>query len=86
MDPNIEIIERMITGDSRTLQDPAPTVAVAEFGDSSVNLVVRPWCAASDYWALRWDLIRKLKEELEAGGCSIPFPQSDVHIIDVPNR
>lgn len=82
----IEIIERVITGDSRTLQDPAPTIAVAELGDSSVNLVVRPWCAASDYWGLRWDLIRKLKEELEAGGCSIPFPQSDVHIIDMPNR
>ena len=82
----IEIIERVITGDRRTLQDPAPTIAVAELGDSSVNLVVRPWCAASDYWGLRWDLIRKLKEELEAGGCSIPFPQSDVHIIDMPNR
>jgi hypothetical protein len=23
---------------------------------------------------------RKIKEELEAGGCSIPFPQRDVHI------
>lgn len=82
----IEIIERVITADSRTLQDPAPAVAVAELGDSSVNLFVRPWCAAGDYWGLRCDLTRKLKEELEAGGCSIPFPQSDVHVIDMPNR
>jgi small conductance mechanosensitive channel len=48
--------------------------------DSSVNFVVRPWCKKEDYWALRFDLTRKLKEELEAGGCSIPFPQHDVHL------
>ncbi len=82
----IEIIERVVKGDARTLADPAPVIAVAELADSSVNLVVRPWCNASDYWGLRWDLTRKLKEELEAGGCNIPFPQSDVHIIDMPQR
>ena len=82
----IEIIERVITSDSRTLQDPEPKVAVAELADSSVNLVVRPWCNAADYWGLRWDLTRKLKEELEAGGCNIPFPQTDVHVIDMPQR
>ncbi len=82
----ISIIERVITSDERTLSDPAPTVAVAELADSSVNLVVRPWCAAGDYWGLRWDLTRKLKEELEAGGCNIPFPQTDVHVIDMPAR
>ena len=81
----IQIIERVVTGDSRTLTDPVPVIAVAELGDSSVNLVVRPWCNASDYWALRWDLTRKLKEELEAGGCNIPYPQSDVHIIEMPS-
>ena len=80
----MEIIERVVTGDSRTLADPAPTIAVSELADSSVNLVVRPWCNAEDYWALRWDLTRKLKEELEAGGCNIPFPQRDVHVLEFP--
>jgi len=53
---------------------------VSELGDSSVNLVVRPWCRKEDYWNLRFDLTRKMKEELEAAGCSIPFPQRDVHM------
>jgi small conductance mechanosensitive channel len=82
----ISIIERVITGDERTLRDPAPTVAVAELADSSVNLVVRPWCKKEDYWALRWELTRKLKEELEAGGCNIPFPQHDVHVLEFPGK
>ena len=76
----IATIEKVLSSDSRVLRDPAPLVAVGELADSSVNLVVRPWCAASDYGSLRFDLTRKLKEELEAAGCSIPFPQQDVHV------
>jgi small conductance mechanosensitive channel len=48
--------------------------------DSSVNLVVRPWCSREDYWPLRFDLTRRIKERLEAAGCTIPFPQRDVHL------
>ncbi len=62
------------------LHDPEPLVAVNELADSSVNLVVRPWCASVDHWPLRFDLTRRLKEELESAGCSIPFPQRDVHV------
>ena len=82
----VSIIERVLKSDERTLTDPGPTVAVAELGDSSVNLVVRPWCKKEDYWGLRWDLTRKLKEELEAGGCSIPFPQRDIHVLEFPGN
>jgi len=76
----IEAIQKVLAADSRVLKDPPPVVAVAELGDSSVNLVVRPWCTGADYWPLRFDLTRRLKEEVEAAGCSIPFPQRDVHV------
>jgi small conductance mechanosensitive channel len=76
----IETIQKVLSDDPRVLAEPAPLVAVAELADSSVDLVVRPWCASGDYWALRFDLTRRLKEELEAAGCSIPFPQRDVHL------
>jgi small conductance mechanosensitive channel len=79
-----ETIRRVVTGDERVLAEPELQVAVSELGDSSVNFIVRPWCKASDYWPLRFDLTRKLKEELEAAGCSIPFPQRDVHIVSQP--
>ena len=61
----------------------APSVAVSELADSSVNLVVRPWCKREDYGSLRSDLIRAFKEQLEAAGCSIPYPQQDVHMRQV---
>jgi small conductance mechanosensitive channel len=76
----VSTIQRVLTSEARVLQDPELVIAVSELGDSSVNLVVRPWCNASDYWPLRFDLTRRLKEELEAAGCSIPYPQRDVHV------
>lgn len=76
----MKTINEVLAADPRVLADPAPQVAVAELADSSVNIVVRPWCTKEDYWDLRFDLHRSLKEGLEAAGCSIPYPQRDVHL------
>ena len=77
----IEVVRRILAADSRVLADPEALVAVGELADSSVNLVVRPWCKREDYAALRRDLLKAFKEELEAAGCSLPYPQTDVHLI-----
>ena len=76
----IEVIQGVLNGDSRVLKDPAAVVAVGALGDSSVDLLVRPWCRKEDYWTLRFDLTRRCKEELEGAGLSIPFPQRDLHV------
>jgi small conductance mechanosensitive channel len=76
----IETITTVVAADERVLSEPATQIAVSNLGDSSVDLVVRPWCQGSDYWGLRFDLTRAIKEGLEAAGCSIPYPQTDVHL------
>jgi len=75
-----EILERLAGEDDRILKEPVPTVAVAELGDSSVNLVFRPWVKTGDYWVVRFDLTEKIKNRLDEAGISIPFPQQDVHL------
>jgi small conductance mechanosensitive channel len=80
----MDTINRVLENEPRVLKDPAPTVAVSELADSSVNLVVRPWCTKEDYWGVYFDLTRAMKEELESSGCSIPYPQTDVHLHKVP--
>jgi small conductance mechanosensitive channel len=76
----VDTIKKVLEEEPRILKDPAYQVAVAELADSSVNLVVRPWCAVEDYWGVRFDVTRALKERLEAAGCSIPYPQQDVYM------
>jgi len=62
------------------LQEPAPSMLMTELADSSVNFSVRPWAKTGDYWAVYSDLLEQFKGELEAGGCNIPYPQTDVHL------
>ena len=76
----VDTINKIVNADERVLADPAPLIAVANLGDSSVEIVVRPWVNGADYWGARFDLTRQLKEGLEAAGCSFPFPQQDVHM------
>jgi len=74
------VLEGLIKADSRILSDPAPTIAVSELADSSVNFVVRPWVKTEDYWAVRLDLIEKIKLTFDEKGISFPYPQQDVHM------
>jgi small conductance mechanosensitive channel len=74
-----EIINRILSEDARILAEPAPTVAVGELADSSVNFNVRPWCNTSDYWGVYGDIHEKIKLTFDAEGISIPYPQMDIH-------
>jgi small conductance mechanosensitive channel len=81
----IKLLTEMVEADSRCLKDPAPTIAVLEHGDSSVNLVCRPWVATSDYWAVLFDFQKNVKLRFDEEGISIPFPQRDVHLFQADN-
>ena len=67
--------------DERILEDPAPQVLVTNLGESSVDLSLRCWSERSNFWALKFELNKKVKLWLDAEGISIPFPQRDVHLI-----
>jgi small conductance mechanosensitive channel len=74
-----QVISTILDADKRVLQDPAPTIAVSELADSSVNLIVRPWVKSADYWAVMWDTTEAIKTRFDAEGIEIPFPQVVMH-------
>lgn len=74
------VIWEVLKADERILKDPAPIVGVMELADSSVNIVVWPWVARADFLNVKFDLNERIKAALEAAGCTIPFPQRDVHL------
>lgn len=76
------VLEGILAADKRVLKDPAPTVAVVEMADSSVNIVVRPWVDGADYWGVYFDTTETIKKRFDEEGISIPFPQQDVHLYD----
>jgi len=84
-DDDIDVAQKalqdLMDGDARVLKDPAPMTMVMDLADSSVNINIRCWVNNADFWAVQWDLRKGAKAAVEAAGCSIPFPQRDVHLI-----
>ena len=76
------IVLEIIANEPRFLKEPAPMVAVTNLGDSSVDLVVHAWTKRADWFPTRLWFIQKVKEEFDAKGISIPFPQRDVHLFE----
>ncbi len=79
-------LQKLVEADSRILKDPAPLIAVSELGDSSVNLTVRVWVNSPDYWGVYFDMHENVKLRFDEVGISIPYPQRDVHLHQVPAK
>ena len=74
------VLKKLIDEDEHILQDPEPFIAVMELADSSVNLVVRVWAEAANYWVIFFDMHEKVYKAFDKEGINIPFPQMDVHL------
>lgn len=77
------VLEKICQEHPLVLDEPATNIFVKELGASSVDFAVRPWCKTDDYWTVWGDLLETGKTELEAAGCNIPYPQTDVHLHQV---
>ncbi len=76
-----EVIARLLNADNRILKEPAYFIALTSLGESSVNIVVRAWVNASDYWGVYFDMNEKVYKTFAEESINIPFPQLDVHLV-----
>lgn len=75
------VLMDLIKQDERIINEPAePLIALAELGDSSVNLTMRCWVMATDYWSVMRDMNENIYKTFPKEGLNIPFPQMDVHV------
>ena len=76
------VVQQVAKDDSRVLADPAPMVVVGNLGENSVDLTIRVWCQAGDYWPVKFDLTKTLKQRFDEEKLSIPFPQRTIHMVN----
>jgi small conductance mechanosensitive channel len=81
IDTAFRVLREIAAAERRFLKEPPPQIMVQSLGDSGVNITLRAWAEGGDYWTVYWDQMRNIKEQIEAAGLSIPFPQRDIHII-----
>ncbi|MBA3028863.1 MAG: mechanosensitive ion channel [Desulfobacterium sp.] len=82
IDKGFDALQSVIQSEPRFMDDPAPKIMVQAMADSSVNLQLRAWARVENYWDIYWDANKKIKEQIEAAGLTIPFPQRDVHLFN----
>lgn len=80
LDRGLAVLIECAKSDARVMENPAPWAKVTALGDSAVNLTLRAWVKASDYVDARPDMIKVVKQRLEAEGFSFPYP----HQVAVP--
>jgi small conductance mechanosensitive channel len=75
-----QIIADVLAADENVLKTPQPDIFVSAHADSSINLLVRPWCKSENYWPVFFSAMEEVKLAFDREGVSIPFPQRDVHL------
>lgn len=72
-------LKAIADSDDRILKDPEPFYALSALADSSVNFTFRVWVNGADYWAVYFDLNKRIYEEFNRLGIIFPFPQLQIH-------
>ncbi len=80
IDKAMKVASKILSSHEKVLKEPMPLIATNELGGSSVNLIVRPWVKTSDYWPVKRELLKLIKEKFEEKDIELPYPQTDIHL------
>ena len=75
-----QIIADVLVADNNVLSEPKPGIFVSAHADSSINILVRPWCKSELYRDVFFGTMENVKLAFDREGVTIPYPQRDLHI------
>lgn len=74
LDVALAELQALVREHDKVLQDPAPSVFVSDYKDSTVIVNVRVWAKVEDFWDLRFQLNRLVLQRLVGAGLNHPIP------------
>ena len=82
----MEILLESSAVSDRVLKEPAPAARLMGFGDSGIDLELRVWIRDPEEGVanVRSDINLMIWKRFKEEGVSIPFPQQDVHVKEMP--
>ena len=78
----IEVIRQILQQEDRLAKNVKHQVGIAEFGDSSINLVARTCCKQDQYYDVLFDINKKIYAEFARQKIEIPYPQREVRMLN----
>lgn len=76
-----DCIRRVIGEHPKTLATPEPVVRVNSFGESSIEYILRVWCANVDYWDVYFDILEGIKSAFDRDGIEMTYNHLNVHMM-----
>lgn len=77
-----KVIDSVLENHPHILKDPAPFVEVETLNDSSVDFLVRPFCAGEHYFDVLYSVPEQIKKALDAANIEIPFPHRKIILVN----
>jgi len=74
-------IMQLMASDPRILPEPAPGVWIEGLAAQTVNLVLRGWTRSGDTWGAQTDLLRAIKQKIDAQQISVPVVPHEVTLV-----
>ncbi|MEM0361311.1 MAG: mechanosensitive ion channel family protein [Sulfolobales archaeon] len=71
----LNVIRTLLEDKELVLAEPPPTLIVDSLDEYAVKIRILFWVPSQEFWTVRREILREIKEALEANGIEIPFPQ-----------
>lgn len=75
-----QIIQEVIDEHPKALKEPNSLIRVTGYKESSIQVLLRVWCANDDFVNFRFDILEQVKAAFDKNDINIPFNQLDVHV------
>ena len=83
-DADVDLVKEtmlsVVSDCDNALTDPQPVAVMLECGDHGIKYVLRVWCKTEDYWSLRENLLRGIRNAFKNANIDIPYPQLNVRV------
>jgi small conductance mechanosensitive channel len=77
----LRVIDEVLRGNPRVLQDPKPVIGVARLAASQVAIAVKPWVNVPDFAPAGAEVSKAILESFRSRNIVIPFPQREVRML-----
>lgn len=85
----IDLLLNVAKSNPKVIRDPEPVAFFVNFGDSSLDFKLRVWFDAdssTNVFTIHSDIAVAVQQALDEAAIGVPFPQSDLHLISMPDQ
>jgi small conductance mechanosensitive channel len=81
LDRAIRIVREVLEANPLIVKSPPPDVGITRLADSGIQITLRPWCKAEDFWPVHYEIYRALVARFREEQIEIPYPQREVRLL-----